>query len=140
MHRLDVKTAFLNREIKEELFVSQPRGYIQKGKEHMVYKLLKDSYGIRQAPRVWYFKLNQCLESMGFTRCPNEHALYTKREDGELMVVSVYVDDLLVTGTSVAHIKRFKEQMSDRFEMSNLVWALKWSKDMGISSSNSQGM
>lgn len=120
VHHLDVKTAFLNGEIKEEVFVSQPEGYVQKGKEHMVYRLLKALYGLRRAPRAWYSKLNQCLENMGFVRCHYEHAVYSKREDGELMVVSVYVNDLLVTGTSVTHIERFEEQMSSRFEMSNL--------------------
>lgn len=57
---------------------------------------------------------------MGFTRCPYEHAVYTRREAGELLVISVYVDDLLVTGTNVAFIERFKERMSNIFEMSNL--------------------
>lgn len=62
MHHLDVKTAFLNGEILEEVYVSQPEGFEKKGKEHLVYKLAKALYGLRQAPRAWYAKLNKCLE------------------------------------------------------------------------------
>lgn len=120
VHHLDVKTAFLNGEIKEEVFVSQPEGYVQKGKEHMVYKLLKALYGLRQAPRAWYSKLNKCLEEMGFIRCPYEHAVYTKQEGKETLIISVYVDDLLVTGTSMMLIEEFKKKMSSCFEMSDL--------------------
>lgn len=98
----------------------QPEGYIKKGQEQMVYKLLKALYGLRQAPRAWYAKLNKCLVDLGFTRCPYEHAVYTKREGGEVLIVGIYVDDLLVTGTSVKLIEEFNSQMSGKFEMSNL--------------------
>lgn len=90
------------------------------GKEHLVYKLVKALYGLRQAPRAWYVKLNKCLENLGFTRCPYEHAVYTRREGNETLIIGVYVDDLLVTGTSLPLIKKFKEQMSMQFEMSDL--------------------
>lgn len=58
VHHLDVKTVFLNGEIKEEVFVKQPEGFIKHGKKHLLYKLLKALYGLRQAPRAWY---NKCL-------------------------------------------------------------------------------
>lgn len=77
-------------------------------------------YGLRQAPRAWYSKLSKCLESMGLSRCPYEHAVYTKREGNEALIIGVYVDDLLITGTNISIIKKFKEQMSDHFEMSDL--------------------
>lgn len=80
VHHLDVKTAFLNGEIMEEVYVSQPEGFIQKGKETLVYKLIKALYGLRQAPRAWYAKLNRCLEELGFERCPYEHAVYTDHD------------------------------------------------------------
>ena len=80
----------------------------------------KALYGLRQAPRAWYAKLNKCLESLGFVRCPYEHAVFTKRVGKESLIVGVYVDDLLVTGTNVLLIERFKRDMSNKFEMSNL--------------------
>ncbi|KAL8107204.1 hypothetical protein AgCh_023860 [Apium graveolens] len=86
----------------------------------MVYKLSKALYGLRQAPRAWYSKLSKCLEGMGLMRCPFEHAVYKKREAGEVLVVAVYVDDLLVTGISEAAMQNFKMQMAKHFEMSDL--------------------
>lgn len=86
----------------------------------MVYKLMKTLYGLKQASRAWYSKLNSYLEQLGFKRCPSEHAVYTRRENDNVLVVGVYVDDLLVTGTCVRIIEEFKTQMSNVFEMSNL--------------------
>lgn len=86
----------------------------------MVYKLIKALYGLKQAPRAWYSKLNSYLELLGFKRCPSEHAMYTRPENGNTLVVAVYVDDLLVTGTNVDIIEEFKKQMSNMFEMRNL--------------------
>lgn len=85
-----------------------------------MYKLLKALYGLRQAPRAWYSKLNRCLEGLGFIRCAYEQAVYTRHVGNEVLVVGVYVDDLLVTGTNVAAIKEFKTQMAKNFDMSNL--------------------
>ena len=120
VHHLDVKTAFLNGEIKEEVYVRQPEGFVQASKENLVYRLVKALYGLRQAPRAWYAKLSRCLEDLGCERCPYEHAVYTKRADGETMIIGVYVDDLLVIGISIAAINKFKKQMNENFEMSDL--------------------
>lgn len=120
VHHLDVKSAFLNGELQEDVYVMQPEGFLVPGKEHLVYKLEKALYGLRQAPRAWYAKLNQCLNDLGFTKCPYEHAVYTKREKTGMLIVGVYVDDLLVTGTNKSLIKQFKEEMSKVFDMSDL--------------------
>ncbi|KAL8093109.1 hypothetical protein AgCh_035123 [Apium graveolens] len=120
VHHLDVKTTFLNGDLLEEVYVNQPEGYVKQGQEHLVYKLAKALYGLRQAPRAWYPKLNKCLENLGFLRCPYEHAVYTRKQDGETLIVGVYVDDLLITGTSILAIKQFKDQMKSIFKMSDL--------------------
>lgn len=120
VHHLDVKSAFLNGEIQEEVYVKQPQGYEKKGEEHKVYKLLKALYGLRQAPRAWYARLKSFLQKMGLVKFPYEHAVYMKREGNEYLIVGVYVDDLLVTGTSVENILEFKNQMRDEFDMSDL--------------------
>lgn len=93
---------------------------MKKGKEHLVYKLVKALYGLRQAPRAWYAKLSRCLEELGFSRCPYEHAVYIKRVGEDVLIIGVYVDDLLVTGTKVSIIEEFKAQMNKRFDMRNL--------------------
>ena len=120
VHHLDVKSAFLNGELQEEVYVVQPEGFLKKGQEYKVYKLIKALYGLRQAPRAWYARLSKCLGELGFVKCPYEHAVYTRREGGEVLVVAVYVDDLLVTGTSVENINKFKKEMSSVFDMSDL--------------------
>lgn len=120
VHHLDVKTAFLNGDIQEEVYVCQPDGFVIKDKEHLVYRLIKALYGLRQAPRAWYAKLSKNLESLGFNRCPYEHAVYTKGIGDERLIIGVYVDDLLVTGTSVSVIEDFKKKMGERFEMSDM--------------------
>ena len=97
VHHLDVKTAFLHGELKEDVFVVQPEGFIIEGQEHKVYKLKKALYGLRQAPRTWNIKLNQILRRLKFVRCSKEPSLYRREENGELLVVVVYVDDLLNT-------------------------------------------
>lgn len=120
IYHLDVKTTFLNGEIIEDVYVAQPEGYKKNGKENMVYKLIKALYGLRQAPRAWYAKLNSCLEELGFNKCPSEHAVYTKVEGDDKMIIAVYVDYLLVTGSSVEMIERFKQKMNKKFEMTNM--------------------
>lgn len=120
IHHLDVKSAFLNGELQEIVYVTQPKGFEKEGEEQKVYRLYKALYGLRQAPRAWYTRLSKCLTELGFTKYPFEHAVYIKHEGGESLIVGVYVDDLLVTGTSVSNIVKFKEQMSREFDMSDL--------------------
>ena len=120
IHHLDVKTAFLHGDLKEEVFVCQPQGYVVKGQENKVYKLRKALYGLRQAPRAWNEKLNNVLGGLGFLRCSKEPALYRKQGKDNTLLVAVYVDDLLVTGSSLDQIQEFKMGMAKNFEMSDL--------------------
>lgn len=100
IHHLDAKTAFLHGEVEEDVYVTQPEGFVVTGKEEKVYKLRKALYGLRQARRAWNVKLNGILRELGFTRCPKEPSLYRKEERKGVLIVVVYVDDLLVTGSS----------------------------------------
>jgi hypothetical protein len=120
VHHLDVKTAFLNGELEEEVFVAQPEGYVEKGKEQKVLKLSKALYGLKQAPRAWNVKLDKTLKSLGFSKCASEPAVYKRGIGKSVVVLGVYVDDLIVTGEDVTEIERFKRQMTSQFEMSDL--------------------
>ena len=120
LHHLDVKSAFLNGDVQEELYVKQPDDFIVEGKECHVLKLKKALYGLKQAPRAWYLKLHNCLVSLGFKRSTYEQAIYLKFLDRIHLIIGVYVDDLLVTGEKDSDISKFKEQMKHYFEMSNL--------------------
>ena len=120
IHHMDVKTAFLHGELIEEVYVTQPEGFVKKGEEHKVYKLKKALYGLRQAPRAWNTKLNQILKELKFVKCTKESSVYRKEERGDLLIVAIYVDDLFITGNSMKAIKKFKASMSEKFEMSDL--------------------
>lgn len=120
VHHLDVKTAFLHGDLKEEVYVKQPEGFEVEGSEGKVYKLSKAIYGLKQAPRAWNYKLNKILTELSFTRCSKEASLYRRKKDEKLLVVAVYVDDLLVSGSSVDMICEFKAEMASKFEMSDL--------------------
>ena len=120
IHHLYVKMAFLHGVLKEEVYVTQPEGFEIKGEADKVYKLRKALYGLRQAPRAWNVKLNEILRGLGFKRCAKEPSLYKREDKSGLLIVCVYVDDLLVTGTALNAIVEFKRDMSTKFEMSDL--------------------
>ncbi|KAJ9551621.1 hypothetical protein OSB04_015666 [Centaurea solstitialis] len=120
LHHLDVKSAFLHGELQEEVFVHQPEGFVKKGREDLVYKLIKALYGLRQAPRTWNIKLDGILKEMKFQRCMQEQAVYRRRIGADLILVGVYVDDLVVTGSSINVISKFKQAMASNFDMTDL--------------------
>lgn len=100
--------------------MKQPEGYVVKSQEHKVYKLSKALYGLRQAPRAWNMRLDRCLKELGLVRCSQEQAVYTRSNGAETLIIGVYVDDLIVTGTSADQVETFKLQMMKEFEMSDL--------------------
>lgn len=120
VHHLDVKSAFLHRELEEEVYVSQPEGYVVKGREQYVLKLSKALYGLRQAPRAWNVRLDRSLKKLKFRRCVSEQAVYIRGEGKNAIILGVYVDDLIVTGENPTEINEFKKQMTSEFEMSDL--------------------
>lgn len=101
IHDMDVKSAFLNGELAEDVYVQQPPGFIEGNDEQKVLKLKKALYGLGKAPRAWNFKLDETLASLGFERSPMEHAVYRKESKNSFLLVGVYVDDLIITGSSI---------------------------------------
>jgi hypothetical protein len=120
VHHMDVKSAFLNGELREEVYVQQPPGFVVQGSNGRVLKLKRALYGLRQAPRAWYARLDSELTKLGFTRNPLEHAIYKRSNQSGYTLVGVYVDDLIITGPSNVNIAAFKEDMKRSFSMSDL--------------------
>jgi len=120
VHHMDVKSAFLNGELQEEVYVQQPPGFVDDKHKYKVFQLRKALYGLRQAPRAWNQKLDAELLSLGFTRCVDEHGMYTHGEGGGRLIVGVYVDDLIITGGDAGAVAKFKMQMRNIFRMSDL--------------------
>jgi hypothetical protein len=120
VHHMDVKSAFLNGELQEEVYVHQPPGFVDDKNKHKVLRLHKALYGLRQAPRAWNQKLDASLMGLGFTRCINEHGMYTRGAGATRLIVGVYVDDLIITGGDAGTVGKFKAQMMSTFRMSDL--------------------
>ncbi len=96
VHQVDIKTAFLNGDLEEEVFVTQPPGF-ENGDPRVVCKLNKALYGLKQSPRAWHKKLDAEMSSLGFVACKSDAGVYVrKREVEESMYILVYVDDLLI--------------------------------------------
>ena len=103
--------------IQNNVYVAQPKGFIDPHfPDHVLY-LNKTLYGLKQAPRAWYDRLTQYLVSHGFTKGKADQTLFIKREDGELIVAQVYVDDIIfgLTKDELAH--SFSKLMQAEFEM-----------------------
>lgn len=120
VHHMDVKSAFLNGELDEEVYVSQPQGFVDDKHPQRVLRLNRALYGLRQAPRAWNAKLDASLHELGFKRSQTEHAMYTRGEGDDRLIVGVYVDDLIITGARDTEIRKFKEEMHSLFRMSDL--------------------
>jgi hypothetical protein len=116
-----VKSAFLNGPLEKDVYVKQPPGFELKGKENKVLKLNKALYGLKQAPRAWNKRIDQFFVMQGFKKCSVEYGVYVKCSDDEhMLIICLYVDDLLVTGSSSIEIENFKSQMKCEFEMTDL--------------------
>jgi hypothetical protein len=119
VHHMDVKSAFLNGDLKE-VYVHQPPGFAILDKEGKVLRLRKALYGLRQAPRAWNAKLDSTLWRMGFEQSPHEAAVYRRGNGGNVLLVGIYVDNLVITGTNDTEVAAFKEEMKVTFQMSDL--------------------
>jgi hypothetical protein len=101
----------MNGDLKEEVYLVQPEGFIKKGQEDLVCKLKKDLYGLKQAPRSWYIKIDSLFAQKGFVKRKNDPNLYVKKdENGNLALVSLYVDDLIIIGDASHLIEDIKIQ------------------------------
>jgi hypothetical protein len=118
LHQTDVKSAFFNGVLEEEVYVRQPPGFESEKYPHRVYKLRKALYGLKQAPRAWYGKLRGFLFERGFEMGKVDLTLYLLRQGRDILIVQVYVDDIVFGGSSSSLIARFAEDMSRGIEMS----------------------
>lgn len=121
VYQFDVKSAFLNGDLQEEVYVTQPEGFVIEGKEAKVYKLRKALYGLKQAPRAWYSKIDGYFRQNGFTRSENEPTLYVKKQGrDDVIIVCLYVDDIIYMSSSDSLVADFKSNMMKKFEMSDM--------------------
>ena len=117
---MDVKSTFLNEELKETVYVRQPPGFLDNENPSKVQCLHKALYGLRQVPQAWNAKLDSTLLSLKFERCASKYGMYTHGHGEQRLIVGVYVDDLIITGGDMEVLGRFKREMSENIKMSDL--------------------
>jgi len=120
LRQMDVKTAFLNGDLAEGVYMEQPDGYVDSTYPDKVCRLLEALYGLKQAPKMWYAKLDAFLKAQGFDNVDPDACLYLLMDDGEIIIVLVYVDDLLLMASSLAAIYKIKDALHMRFQMKDL--------------------
>ncbi|KAD5317329.1 hypothetical protein E3N88_17275 [Mikania micrantha] len=122
VHQMDVKTAFLNGDLEEEIYMEQPEGFSAPGQEGKVCKLVKSLYGLKQAPKLWHQKFDQVMLNNGFKINECDKYVYVNNTKRGYVILCLYVDDMLIIGSGDQMIKSTKDMLKARFDM----------KDMGL--------
>nr|GFC81952.1 putative ribonuclease H-like domain-containing protein [Tanacetum cinerariifolium] len=116
---MDVKSAFLYGTI-EEVYICQPPGFEDPEYPNKVYKVVKALYGLHQAPRAWYETLATYLLENGFQRGTIDQTLFIKKQQKDILLVQIYVDDIIFGATNKAMRQSFEKLMKDKFQMSSI--------------------
>ena len=120
LHQMDVKNAFLDGDLQEEVYMEQPQGYEDERHPHYVCKLKKALYGLKQAPRAWHARIVSYLVSIGFYMADADHSLYVRKNEHGIVIICIYVDDLIVGGDNEDEIAHVKTLMKQEFDMKDL--------------------
>jgi hypothetical protein len=120
LHQMDVKTAFLNGDLDETIFMAQSEGFVVKGKEHLGCRLKKSIYGLKQASRQWNLKFDQVIKKFGFSENDVDNCIYTKIKGGKFIILVLYVDDILLASSDKCMLHETKGFLSSNFDMKDL--------------------
>ena len=120
INQLDVNNAFLHGHLDEEVFMSQPPGFIDPSRPHHVCRLHKSLYGLKQAPRAWFTELKNFILSQGFVNCHSDSSLFVYTNKSIRVYFLVYVDDLLITCNSMTLIRHVITALSHKFSIKDL--------------------
>ena len=120
VHQIDIETAYLNSDIDKDIYMKQPPGYAKPGTEHLYCKLLKGLYGLKQGGKLWYDAIRAHLLSLGFKPLQSDPCIYVRQEaKGEKTYIALYVDDLLIAGTS-KWVANAKAMIANKFKIVDL--------------------
>ena len=115
---MNVKSAFLNEMLQEEIYVEQPKGFVDPHRSDDVYKLKRALYGLKQALRVWYDRLTTYLIEHGFKMGFADTTLFIRKDKDYFVVAQIYVDDIIFGATNDSLIQSFADEMKSMFEIS----------------------
>ena len=117
---MDVKIAFLNGDLCETVYMKQPKGFEERGEKHLVCKLKKSIYRLKQASRQWYFKFDEVITSLGFVENKVDHCVYLKNSGSKLIFLVLYVDDILLASNDFDLLNKTKGLLSKTFDITYL--------------------
>ena len=120
LYQLDVKNAFLNGDLEEEVYMEIPPGFNNEHDAGKVCKLKKALYGLKQSPRAWFDRFNRFVKSLGYVQAQSDHTLFFKHSLNKVSVLIVYVDDIIVTGDDVCELSKLKKLLAAEFEVKDL--------------------
>ena len=116
-----MKTTFLHGELDEQIYLQQPEGFKEPGKEGLVCRLTKSLYSLKQTIRQWYKRFDTFIVSCGYTCCEFDYCVYFRKlDDGSFIYLTLYVDDMLIAAKSKSHIFVLKNTLSNEFEIKDL--------------------
>ncbi|GKE70905.1 retrovirus-related pol polyprotein from transposon TNT 1-94 [Tanacetum coccineum] len=117
IYQMDVKTTFLNDELKEEVYISQPEGFVDQDNPSHVYKLQKALYDLKHAPRAWYDMLSSFFISQQFSKGVVDLILFIRHAGNDILLVQIYIDDIIFASSNTALCNEFANQMTNKFKM-----------------------
>ena len=120
LRQLDVKNAFLHGILHEEVYMAQPPGFTDAHNSHLVCRLHKSIYGLKQAPRAWNDRFTEFLSSLGFQHTYSDSSIFVKHAAAGSVILLVYVDDIIITGSHTAAITQTIESLTTEFEIKDL--------------------
>ncbi|KAL0437633.1 UNVERIFIED_CONTAM: Retrovirus-related Pol polyprotein from transposon TNT 1-94 [Sesamum radiatum] len=123
IHQMNVKTAFLNGELDEEIYMEQPEGFVVPGQEKKVCRLVKSLYGLKQAPKQWHEKFDRTMLSNDFKINECDKCVYVKSSHNSFIIVCLYVDDMLIMGSNRDVILTTKRMLTKHFDMKDMCLA-----------------
>ncbi|BBG93416.1 HXXXD-type acyl-transferase family protein [Prunus dulcis] len=117
----DVKHAFLNGNLEEEVYMDLPPGCnVARDKKNPVCKLKMSLYGLKQSPRAWFGRFTKSIKNFGYTQTNSDHALFVKHDGRRLIALIIYVNDIVVTGNDIEEQLKLQKYLSQEFEMKDL--------------------
>jgi hypothetical protein len=121
LYQMDVKTVFLNDELQESVYMTQPEGFSIEGKEHIGCRLKKSIYRLKQASRQWYLKFNELVKKFCFVENSVDNCIYIKIKGSMFIILILYVDDILLVSSDKNLLYETKRFLSSNFDMKGLV-------------------
>ena len=120
LHQLDIKNIFLHGDLQEEFYMEKPPRFVARGEIGKVCRLWKSLYGLKQSPRAWFGKFIQAVETFGMQKSKSNHSVFYKNSSSGIILLVVYVNDIIITGSDSKGILSLKSFLHNQFHTNDL--------------------